>query len=126
MAESAVNIVIEKLVLLLVWEARLLKNIHEKVSGIKGELEMIQSFLKEVDVKVEKEDMSNVVKIWVKQVREEAYHIEDFIDEYILHFDKQPYRQTQYCFLQKVFQFTINLTARYVIASKIQDISKNY
>ena len=78
----------------------MLKNIHEKVSGIKGELEMIQSFLKEVDVKVEKEDMSNVVKIWVKQVREEAYHIEDFIDVYILHFDKQPYRQTQYCFLQ--------------------------
>ena len=44
----------------------MLKNIHEKVSGIKGELEMIQSFLKEVDVKAEKEDMSNVVKTWVK------------------------------------------------------------
>ena len=41
MAESAVNIVIEKLVRLLVQEVRLPKGIHEKVSGIKGELEMI-------------------------------------------------------------------------------------
>ena len=87
---------------------------------------MIQSFLKDADVKAEKEDTSNVVKIWVKQVREEAYHTQDVIGEYILHFVKQPYRQKRYfCFLQKVFQFTINLTARYVIASKIQDISKN-
>ena len=61
----------------------------------------------------------------MKQVREEAYHIEDVIDEYILHFVKQRYRQTRYFyFLQKVFQFTINLTARHVIAFKIQDISK--
>ena len=48
----------------------------------------------DADVKAEKEDISNVVKTWVKQVREGAYHIEDVIDEYILHFDKQPYRQT--------------------------------
>ena len=45
---------------------RLLKGIHEKVLGIKCELEMIQSFLKDADVKAEKEDMSNVVKTWVK------------------------------------------------------------
>ena len=66
MAKSVVNIVIEKLVRLLVQEVRLLKGIHEKVLGIKCELEMIQSFLKDADVKAEKEDMSNVVKTWVK------------------------------------------------------------
>ena len=31
------------------------------------------------------------MKIWVKQVREGAYQIEDVIDEYILHFVKQPF-----------------------------------
>ena len=89
MAESAVSIVIENLVPLLVHEGRLLKGIHSKVASIKSELEIIQSFLKGADTRAEKEDMSNVMKTWVKQVREEAYHIEDVIDEYIMHFAKQ-------------------------------------
>uniref|UniRef100_A0A2N9FGY5 Uncharacterized protein n=1 Tax=Fagus sylvatica TaxID=28930 RepID=A0A2N9FGY5_FAGSY len=97
MAESAVSLVIENLFPLLVQEARLLRGIHGKVASIKAELEIIQSFLKDADTTAEKEDMSNVVKTWVKQVREEAYHTENVIDEYIHN----------------------------VIASKIQDISNN-
>ncbi|KAK4548103.1 hypothetical protein RGQ29_032813 [Quercus rubra] len=54
-------------------------------------MEMIQSFLKDADIKAEKDGMSNVAKTWVKQVREEAYHIEDVIDKYILLFAKQTY-----------------------------------
>nr|XP_023918268.1 disease resistance protein RPM1-like [Quercus suber] len=88
-------------------------------------MEMIQSFLKDADKRAEKEDTSNVTKTWVKQVREEAYHIEDVIDEYILHFAEQPHdRRRFFRFLQKVFHFTINLKHRHVIASEIQDINK--
>jgi disease resistance protein RPM1 len=88
MAETAVSLVKEYLVPLLVQEARLLKGVHEEVTSIKDELEMIQSFLKDADKKAEKDDTSNVEKTWVKQVREEAFHIEDVIDEYLLHFAK--------------------------------------
>ena len=35
--------------------------------------------------RAEKDDKSNVAKTWVKQVREEAYHVEDVIDKYLLH-----------------------------------------
>ena len=88
MAESAVSLVIQNLGLLLITEAKFLKGFHEEVTSIKLEMEMIQSFLKDADIRAEKDDMSNVAKTWVKQVREEAYHKEDVIDEYILHFAK--------------------------------------
>ncbi|KAM3743902.1 hypothetical protein ACB098_06G011100 [Castanea mollissima] len=126
MAEIAVNLVIENLVPLLFQEVRLLKGVHDKVASIKGELEIIQSFLKDADARVEQENMSNVEKTWVKQIREEAYHIEDIIDEYILHMAKGPLGPRQHFhFLRKFFQFTKKLKAKYVIASKIQDISIN-
>ena len=59
MAESAVSLVIEYLAPLLVQEARLLKGIHNKVASIKGELEIIQSFLKDADARAEIEHISN-------------------------------------------------------------------
>ena len=104
MAESAVSLVIQNLAPLLITEAKLLKGIHEEVTSIRREMEMIQSFLKDADIRAERDDMSNVAKTWVKHVREEGYHIEDVIDEYILHFANQSHRQKpSFYFLQKVF-----------------------
>ncbi|KAL0000471.1 hypothetical protein SO802_014252 [Lithocarpus litseifolius] len=126
MAETAVSLVIENLIPLLVQEARLLKGVHDKVAGIKDELQIIQSFLKDADARAKQENMSNVEKTWVKQIREEAYHIEDILDEYILHLAKGHLGPRQHFhFVQKFFQFTKKLKARHVIASKIQDISIN-
>ena len=104
MAESAVSLVIQNLIPLFVQEAKLLNGVHEEVTSIRHEMEMIQSFLKDADTRAEKDDMSNVSKTWVKQVREEAYHIEDVIDKYILHFAKQPHRRRKFFhFLQRFF-----------------------
>ncbi|KAM4081837.1 hypothetical protein ACJW30_11G123000 [Castanea mollissima] len=125
MAESAVSLVIENLVPLLVQKVKLLKGIHDKVESIIVELEFIRSFLKDADARAEKEDMNNVAKTWVKLVREKAYHLEDAIDKYILHFAKKSHERRRYFhFLQKVFHFTINLKPRHVIASNIQGINK--
>jgi len=126
MAESAVSLLIQNLNPLLAQEVRLLEGIHDKVVDIKDELESIQSFLKDADARAEMVDMSNVVKTWVKQVREKAYHIEDVIDEYKLHLAKHHQgRRKRFRFLLKVFQFTLKLKPRHVIASKIQDINKS-
>ena len=124
MAESAASLVIEKLALLLVQEAKLLKGIDQEVTTIRNEMEMIQSFLKDADRRSEK-DESNVAKTWVTQVREEAYHIEDVIDQYMLHFAKQPHRRRQCLyFLQKIFHITKHIKDLHVIASEIQGINK--
>ncbi|KAL4618521.1 hypothetical protein ACB092_06G016600 [Castanea dentata] len=125
MAESAFSLVIHNLVPLLAQEAKLLKGIHEEVKSIICEMDMIQSFLKDADIRVEKDHMDNVAKTWVKQVREEAYHIEDVIDKYILHFAKQPHGHWQcFYFLRKVFHIIMNLKARHVIAFEIQGINR--
>ena len=93
MAESAVSLVIQNLIPLLIKEANLLKGVHEDVTTITREMEMIQSFLRDADIKAENDGMSNVAKTWVKQAREEACHIEDIIDKYILLFVKQGLRR---------------------------------
>ncbi|KAL4618400.1 hypothetical protein ACB092_06G007200 [Castanea dentata] len=109
MAESAVSLVLQYLASLLIQEAQLLTGIHEEVTSIRHEMD----------------DMSNVAKTWVKQVREETYHIEDVIDECILHFAKQPHkRRRSFYFLQKVSHVNMNLKPQHVIASEIQGINK--
>ena len=111
---------------LLAQEAALFEGIHDKVANIKDELESIQSFLKDANGRVERVDMSNVTKIWVKQVREKAYRIDDVIDEYILHLAKHRQgRRRHFHVLLKVFQFIIKLKPRHAIASKIQDINND-
>ena len=80
---------------LLIEEANLLEGVHEGVTSIRREMEMIQFYLKDADIKAEKDGMSNVAKTWVKQAREEAYHIEDIIDKYILLFAKQSLKRRQ-------------------------------
>nr|XP_023924981.1 disease resistance protein RPM1-like isoform X2 [Quercus suber] len=124
MAESAINLAKDYLAPLLVQEARLLVGIHNKVESIQSELEFIQSFLKDADLKAEKGDTSSVTQTWVKNVRETAYHIEDVIDEYLLHFAKYPQTQRRiYRIPLKIFQCIANLKPRHVISSKIQDIN---
>ncbi|XP_059436279.1 disease resistance protein RPM1-like [Corylus avellana] len=81
MTETVVALVVNELVQLIVHESNLLTGVHQEVVDIKDELESIQGFLKDVD----KGDLQDGVKMWVKQVREAAYHIEDVIDEYVLH-----------------------------------------
>ncbi|XP_050246326.1 disease resistance protein RPM1-like isoform X15 [Quercus robur] len=124
MVESVVSLAIQNLIPLLVQEAKLLKGLHEEVTSIRREMEMIQSFLKDADIRAEKDEKNNVAKTWVKQVREEAYHMEDVIDKYLL-FAKQPHRRRQCLyFFPKIFHITINLKPRHVIASEIQRINK--
>ncbi|GMY30894.1 disease resistance protein RPM1-like [Fagus crenata] len=117
MAESAVSLVLDYLV----QEARLLRGIHDEVESIKAELEMIQSFIRDADARADKEGMSNVARTWVRQAREKTFHIEDVIDEYILHITKHP--QTRKRFFPG--DAIPSMTQRHVIASKIQDINNN-
>ena len=86
MAEAAISPLVDKLISLLSEEATLLRGIHEEVTDIKDELESMQSFLKDADARAAaEEDMSEGVKTWVKQVREVAFRIDVFMDEYLLH-----------------------------------------
>ncbi|KAB8855505.1 hypothetical protein FH972_026777 [Carpinus fangiana] len=118
MTETVVALVVNELVQLITHESNLLKGVQQEVVDIKDELESIQYFLKDVD----KVDLQDGVKIWVKQVREAAYHIEDVIDEYVLHVAQRRHQQTFLAFLNKIGHLLEYIKPRPNIATKIQDI----
>ncbi|XP_059436277.1 disease resistance protein RPM1-like [Corylus avellana] len=119
MTETVVALVINELVQLIVHESKLLKGVHREVVDIKDELDSIQCFLKDAD----KGDLQDDVKMWVKQVREVAYHIEDVIDEYVLHEAQRCHHQQSFiAFLHKIGRLLKKLKPQHDIATKIQDI----
>ncbi|CAL9022342.1 unnamed protein product [Prunus brigantina] len=80
MAEFAVSTVVEKLTSWITEEALLLKGVGDKVEQLRDELRWMQSFLKDVDAKREKNER---LRIWVSQIREVALDAEDVVETYI-------------------------------------------
>ncbi|KAL7176929.1 hypothetical protein ACSBR2_030294 [Camellia fascicularis] len=118
MAERAVISVIQYLGPFLAGEVELLKGVRKEIISIKAELERIHSFLEDAEERAETGDKG--VKIWVKQVRQVAYRIQDVIDEHILLvLPKQP---GLFSSLRKVTRTITKLKPRHEIASQIQDI----
>ncbi|KAG6773238.1 hypothetical protein POTOM_020499 [Populus tomentosa] len=123
MAESAVSLVVDKLLPLLTQEVKLLKGVHDELVGVKDELKVIRAFLKDADSKAEKEDIGGSVKALVNQIREEAYRIEDVIDDYVLHVARRPdYRCHLLCRIASLIKTCIS---RHEIASEIKDIKSS-
>ncbi|XP_030549658.2 probable disease resistance RPP8-like protein 2 [Rhodamnia argentea] len=81
MAESVVSSVGQTLGKLLIDEAKLLWGVEGKVKGLQKELKLIQGFLRDADVRGEREQ---AVGVWVVQLQDIAYDAEDIIERYIL------------------------------------------
>ena len=90
MAETFLGPVIQKLVDLLAEEVNLLKGVHKEANSLKDELEIIQPFLKDAEAKQEKGELGDASKVWLKQLREKAKHIDDVVDEYIHYLGTKP------------------------------------
>ncbi|XP_061972560.1 disease resistance protein RPM1-like [Populus nigra] len=123
MAESAVSLVVDKLLPLLTQEVKLLKGVHDELVGVKDELEVIRAFLKDADSKAEKEGIGEGVKVLVNQIREEAHHIEDVIDDYMLHVARHP--DHRHGLLRRIASLTKTFSSRHEIASEIKDIKSS-
>ncbi|KAA8549869.1 hypothetical protein F0562_001553 [Nyssa sinensis] len=67
MAEIAVSLVVDKLVLLLEQKVILLGDVRREVERVRTELQFIQPWLKDADEKAEREELSDGVKAWVKK-----------------------------------------------------------
>lgn len=81
MAESVVFNAVGRLGNLLIEEATYLKGVSQQVKQTQIELERMKCFLKDAD-KRQNEDES--VRIWVSQIREAAYEVEDVIETFAL------------------------------------------
>ncbi|CAL9022343.1 unnamed protein product [Prunus brigantina] len=80
MAEFAVSTVVEKLTSWITEEALLLEGVGDKVEQLRDQLRWMQSFLKDVDAKREKNER---LRIWVSEIREVALDAEDVVETYI-------------------------------------------
>jgi disease resistance protein RPM1 len=119
MTETIVTPVINELVQVIGHQLKLPRGVHQQVVDVRDELESIQSFLKDTD---KGGDLQGGVKTWVKQVREVAYHIEDVIDEYVLHTAQRLHQQSFIAFLHKIGHLLKKIKPHHDIATKIQDI----
>ncbi|KAH9652482.1 NB-ARC domain-containing protein [Citrus sinensis] len=126
MAEAAVNFAIETLGPLLVEEIRLWGGVRKEVQSIKSELESLRSVLKDADARAAVEELEGggeeSIRTWVKQLRDEAYRIEDLIDEYTLMVVKLPHGRGLVGVLHRISRFIKKLKLRRGVATEIQDI----
>ncbi|GMN54328.1 hypothetical protein TIFTF001_023445 [Ficus carica] len=128
MAETAVRLVIDRLVPLLTEEANFLSGVHREVEEIKRELESIVAFLKDADRRADVggSNIDHGIRLWVKELIEAAFKIEDITDEHA-HFAAQQQRQARRRFigqLRKIACFVIDAKRGHNIAIKIEEIKR--
>ncbi|PIA42511.1 hypothetical protein AQUCO_02000161v1 [Aquilegia coerulea] len=119
MAEVAVAILLEKLVVLFEDEVKALKGVHQEVEFIRYELESMQAFLRDAD---EREESQEGVKAWVKQVRDIAYNTEDVLDEFMFFAAQQSKRRGFIGLLQRSANFVRRLKAINRLVDQMHDI----
>ncbi|XP_019186788.1 PREDICTED: disease resistance protein RPM1-like [Ipomoea nil] len=119
MGDYLIEFILENVTLLLEEKVNLLKGVKEEVEYIRDELERMIAFLGVADSMEEKDAE---LKVWVKQVRDAAYEIEETLDQFVLH-------QTNICAQYQPFNFLARLClkisklrARLAIASKVQSL----
>lgn len=81
MAEGPVSFLLIKLSNFLEYEIHLFRTVREEVISVRDELARIKAFLKIADSLEESDEQ---VKVWVEQIRNLAYDIEDVVDEFRL------------------------------------------
>ncbi|TVU38098.1 hypothetical protein EJB05_11450, partial [Eragrostis curvula] len=81
-AQGTVHTLLGKLGTILVQEAQLLGSLRSQLQYLKDELESMTAFLQDL---AETDEHRKQAKIWMKQVREIAYDVEDCIDEFKHH-----------------------------------------
>ncbi|CDP10113.1 unnamed protein product [Coffea canephora] len=119
MAETILPFVLRQLSTFLREEGQLLGGLRQEVQFIMDELGHIRAFLREAEEK--EEDAQPRLQEWIKQVREVAYDIEDFLDEFGARFPRHP-TTGFHGSVRRTFSSIKNLKARHRGASKIQSI----
>uniref|UniRef100_A0ACD5V220 Uncharacterized protein n=2 Tax=Avena sativa TaxID=4498 RepID=A0ACD5V220_AVESA len=116
---GAINILLCKLGTLLIQEAQLLGGVRGELQYMKDELESMTAFLQDLS---EGKNRRKQVKIWMKQVREVAYDVEDCIDDFTHHLG----RSTNGSGLAKLFHrcvhFLQTARVRRQIGKQIQEL----
>ncbi|KAK8488873.1 hypothetical protein V6N11_071073 [Hibiscus sabdariffa] len=122
---SSLDPVISKVISVLENEASLQAEVGAEIDEIKLELKAIKAFLEDADRRSGVAPMSETDKQWVASVRDIAYQVEDVVDEFMYHFNKQQqWRGKPSRFFFKLIHFPKDLLVKHQVAVKLQDINK--
>nr|GMD71810.1 disease resistance protein RPM1-like [Ipomoea batatas] len=119
MGDYLIEFILENVTLLLEEKVNLLKGVKEEVEYIRDELERMIAFLGVADSMEEKDAE---LKVWVKQVRDAAYDIEETLDQFVLHQTNSCAQYGPFNFLVRLCLKISKLRARLAIASKVQSL----
>ncbi|XP_078153239.1 putative disease resistance RPP13-like protein 3 [Carex rostrata] len=100
MAETIVEIVLNKIADILSAEADFLGKVGDKVDLVNRELGFIQRFLRHAE---SKRSQNKLAKHWINEVRDVAYKIEDALDEYFVEMKYIRPSRVPFLFLMKYF-----------------------
>ncbi|XP_018716849.2 disease resistance protein RPM1 [Eucalyptus grandis] len=109
---------VEKLAMFVEQEVNLLKGVRGEIELIRDEFERMKAFLKHAE---SSKDDDPELKVWVKQVRDVAYDVEDILDEFTLNLARD-HGDGVMRYLHKIKLSINNLKERHHLSSKITDI----
>ncbi|KAK3430764.1 hypothetical protein EUGRSUZ_E02372 [Eucalyptus grandis] len=118
MTESAVSSLLEKLAMFVEKEMNLWKGVSGEIELIRDEFERMKAFLERAESL--KDDHPDL-KVWVKQVRDVAYDVDDILDEFMLNLGRD-HGDGVMKYLHKIKLSIKNLKERHQLSSKIIDI----
>ena len=120
MDQAVVELLTDKIISILSTEASLLWGSHDAIEEIKDELISMRSFLVDADRKAVG---SEGEKTWVANVRDMAYDVEDIIDYFMYHMNRQRIGGRSSRILHHTIYFPKNLWVRRQTAIRIQKIN---
>lgn len=104
-------------------EAKLQQSVQHNLVFIAGEFEMMHSFL---NVANEERVKNNVVRTWVRKVRDLAYDVEDCI-EFVIHLDNKPrwwWRLLPWCLAVSSLPLDEAVTEIEQLKARVEDVSR--
>ena len=119
MDQAVVELLIGNIISILANEASFLWGTCDAIEDIKDELISMRSFLVDAD---RKGVGSEGEKTWVANVRDMAYEVEDIIDYFMYHMNRQRIGGRSSWILHHTIYFPKNLWVRRQTATKIQKI----
>ncbi|KAK2999950.1 hypothetical protein RJ639_024404 [Escallonia herrerae] len=121
MAFVGVDFLIGELVSILENEISLTGGIYDELDELKRELSSMRSFLEDTE---RKNGLSQVEKVWVEDVRDMCYPVEDIIDEFMYHMNKSKGGNKLTKPLYQAILFPMNLWMRHRVSSQLQMINR--
>ncbi|WVZ96327.1 hypothetical protein U9M48_041982 [Paspalum notatum var. saurae] len=116
-ATGALRAVTVKLATLLGDEFKHLKDVREEIEPLSKELVWMHAFLKKMS---EEENLDDQDKIWMMDVREMSYDIEDSLDDFLVCFDGDESAKPNNGLLKKCKKLLAKMKARQRISGAIQ------